>query len=282
MSRPFTLQPSNGAQIIPIPGGQAGSHTILLAFLVAPSAGTVTIEQQLIGSSMWSSIQSATGVSISSGSITVRSDGEIGAIRVTFTSLVGGTSPTLWLSSTPVTSPPSDLLTDGGFGPNRRLRVDLGQTGFFAGREFRTFREINIAAGQTLVLKFQVPVDVILQQQGIELDSGSLRVTNSVGGSPGGTFAETLPVLGKNNMSDRPAPFYAPQVVVTAGGTIAGATTLDVHRVVAATATAQQSTVGNVVGDERGIAANTYHVAYENFGSGAATGTLWFIWEERP
>lgn len=282
MSRPFTLQPSNGAQIIPIPGGQAGSHTILLAFLVAPSSGTVTIEQQLIGSSLWSSIQSATGVSISSGSITVRSDGEIGAIRVTFTSLVGGTSPTLWLSSTPVSSPPSDLLTDGGFGPNRRLRVDFGQTGFFAGREFRTFREFSIAAGVPLVLKFVVPVNVILQQQGLELDSGSLRITNSVAGTPGGVFSETLPVIGKNNMSERPLPLYAPQVVITAGGTITGATALDVHRAVAATATAQQSTVGNVVGDERGIAANTYHVSYENLGVGVATGTLWFIWEERP
>jgi hypothetical protein len=282
MARPFTLLATNGAQIIPIPGGQAGSLTILLAFLVAPSAGTVTIEKQNVGSSSWSSIQLATAASISSGSITVKTDGEIGALRVTFASLVGGTSPTLWLSSVTTANPSGDLMTDGGFGPNRRLRVDVGQTGFFAGREFRTFREINIAAGQSLVLKFVVPINVILEQQGIELDSGSLRITNSVGGTPGGSFAETLPVLGKNNMSERPTPLYAPQVAVTAGGTIAGATALDIHRVVAATATAQQSTVGNVVGDERGIAANTYHVTYENFGSGAATGTLWFIWEERP
>lgn len=282
MARPFTLSATNGAQIIPIPGGQSGSLTILLAFLVAPSAGTVTIEKQLVGSSSWSSIQFATAASISSGSITVRSDGEIGALRVTFASLVGGTSPTLWLSSNAISNPSSDLLTDGGYGPNRRLRVDIGQTGFFAGKEFRTFREFSIAAGQALTLKFVVPINVILEQQGIELDSGSLRITNSVGGTPGGTFSETLPVLGKNNMSERPTPLYTPQVVVTAGGTITGATALDVHRVVAATATAQQSTVGNIVGDERGIAANTYHVTYENFGSGAATGTLWFIWEERP
>ena len=181
-----------------------------------------------------------------------------------------------------ISHPPFDLLTDGGTGPSRRLRVDVGQTGFFAGREFRTFREFSIAAGETLTLKFVVPINVILMQQGVELDSGSIRITNSVGGTPGGTFSETLPVLPKNNMSDRPTPFYTPQVVVTAGGTIAGATALDIHRVVAATATAQQSTVGNVVGDERGIAANTYHVSYANFGSGSATGTLFFIWEDRP
>ncbi|MNF03659.1 hypothetical protein D3C80_2030230 [compost metagenome] len=56
----------------------------------------------------------------------------------------------------------------------------------------------------------------------------------------------------------------------------------DIHRAVAANATAQQSTVGNIVGDERGVAAGTYYVKYENFGSGTATGTLWFFYEERP
>ena len=180
-----------------------------------------------------------------------------------------------------IAHPPFILLTDGGTGPNQRLRVDVGQTSFFAGKEARIFREFSIGAGATLVLKFVVPINVILTQQGVELDSGSIRITNSVGGTPGGTFSETLPVFNKNNMSERPLPLYVPQVVVTAGGTITGATALDIHRVVAATATAQQSTVGNVVGDERGIAANTYHVSYENFGSGSATGTLFFIWEER-
>lgn len=32
-----------------------------------------------------------------------------------------------------IAHPPFDLLTDGGDGPNRRLRVDVGHTGFFAG-----------------------------------------------------------------------------------------------------------------------------------------------------
>ena len=180
-----------------------------------------------------------------------------------------------------IAHPPFDLLTDGGDGPSRRLRVDVGETGFFAGRQARCFREFNIAAGATLVLKIVVPVDTILLQQSVELDSGSIRITNLVGGTEGGTFSETLPVIGKNNMTERPTPFYVPQIVFTTGGTHTGGTALDIHRVVAATATAQQSTVGNIVGDERGVAPNTYYVTYENFGSGAATGTLWFIWEER-
>ena len=181
-----------------------------------------------------------------------------------------------------VAHPPFDLLTDGGDGPNRRLRVDIGQTGFFAGREFRTFREFSIAAGQTLVLRIVVPINAILSEQSVELDAGSIRITNASGGTPGGSFAETLPVIGKNNMSERPLPLYTPQIVFTAGGTHTGGFVFDIHRVVAATATAQQSTVGNIIGDERGVAAATYYVRYENFGSGTATGTLWFFWEERP
>lgn len=181
-----------------------------------------------------------------------------------------------------IAHPPFDLLTDGGDGPNRRLRVDIGQTGFFSGREFRTFREFSIAAGQTLVLKIVVPINAILAEQSMELDAGSIRITNAAGGTEGGSFAETLPIIGKNNMSERPLPLYTPQIVFTAGGTHTGGFVFDIHRVVAATATAQQSTVGNIIGDERGVAAGTYYVRYENFGSGPATGTLWFFWEERP
>lgn len=181
-----------------------------------------------------------------------------------------------------IAHPPFDLMTDGGDGPNRRLRVDVGQTSFFGGREFRTFREFNIAAGQTLVVKVVVPINAILFEQSMELDSGSLRITNATGGTPGGSFSETLPVIGKNNMTERPTPLYTSQIVFTAGGTHTGGFIFDIHRAVAASATAQQSTVGRTVGDERGIGAATYYVRYENIGSGAATGTFWFIWEERP
>lgn len=178
-----------------------------------------------------------------------------------------------------LSQPPAFLLAGT---TKQRLRVDVGEAGFFEGRQARTFREFSIATGTTLTLRVAVPINIILLVQGIELDDGSLRVTNWVGGTPGGTFSETLPVVPKNTMSERPLPLYVPQVGITAGGTITGATPLDIHRIVAATATAQQSTVGNLVGDDRGIGANTYYATYQNIGSGTATGTLFFVWEERP
>ncbi len=91
---------------------------------------------------------------------------------------------------------PQDLMTDGGTGPSRRLRVDVGQTGFFAGREFRTFRELNIAASTTFVIKAVVPIDVILFGLKVSIESGQLRLATVVGGTPGGSFSETLPIFG--------------------------------------------------------------------------------------
>lgn len=181
-----------------------------------------------------------------------------------------------------IAHPPFDLLTDGGSGPNRRLRVDMAQTGFFAGREFRTFKEFSIATSATYVVKFVVPINAILFAQGIELDAGSIRITNATAGTEGGTFSETLPTIGKNNMSERPTPLYTPQVLITAGGTHTGGFVFDIHRIIASTATAQQFTVGSVTADERGIAPGTYYVRYENIGNATATGTFWFFYEERP
>lgn len=198
----------------------------------------------------------------------------------------GGPGPVVIQDTSEIVAPysttdlPKDVWTSDqeGF---RRLRVDIGQTSFFLGQQFRTFREISIPAGQTYVVKVVVPVDSVLFEQGVEIDAGALRIVNAAAGTAGGIFSETLPVVGKNNMSTRPTPFYVSQLTWTAGGTHTGGFVFDTHRIVAANATAQQTTVGNVVGDERGVAPNTYYIRYENIGSGTVTGTLWFFWEER-
>ena len=177
-----------------------------------------------------------------------------------------------------IAQPPAFLLSGT---TKQRIRVDVGEPGFFEGRQARIFREFSIPAGTTLVVRFVVPLNIILLKQGVELDSGSLRVTNAVGGTPGGTFAETIPVIPENTMSERPTPLYVPVVVATAGGSLTGFTPLDLHRIVS-TSTGVQTSVPNVIGDPRGIGANTYYVLYESFGTATATGTLFFTWEERP
>jgi len=176
-----------------------------------------------------------------------------------------------------------DLLTDGGDGPNRRWRVDVGQTGFFAGREFRTFRRLNITAGTMVVLKAVVPVNVVLFGLEAGIYQGLLDIETVVGGTEGGSFSETLPILPRNSMSERPTPFYTPVVVLTAGGTHTGGTVIDALVVKAADNSNFADSVGSVEGDERGIGAGTYYFRVQAIaGNGDVLGVFKARWEERP
>lgn len=180
-----------------------------------------------------------------------------------------------------IAQPPADLLTDGGYGDNRRLRVDVAQTGFFAGREFRSFYEFSIAAGASLVVRATLPINIILFEQGLTVDAGEIRYSARVGGTPGGTFSNALPIINKNAMTTTPA--YTPVVALHTGGTHTGGTTIDVARVHAANQQNAAVTVGGVVSDERGIAPGTYYLVLENTsGTDTATGVWRGWWEERP
>lgn len=178
-----------------------------------------------------------------------------------------------------VSHPPFDLLTDGGDGPNRRLRVDVGQTGFFGGREFRTWKELNLTLGQVYVVKAVVPVDIILFSNIINLTSGEVKMYTSVGGTEGGSFSETLPILARNTMSERPTPIYTPVVTLTAGGTLTGETNIDLVWAKTADNSNFAANVGSGIGEERGVAANTYH--FKMTAVIAATGVWSAWWEER-
>lgn len=171
---------------------------------------------------------------------------------------------------------PLDLMTDGGDGPNRRIRVDSGQTGFFAGREFRTYYEFTTDT----VFKIVVPVDTILWFLGINLLQGECRLETVAGGTEGGTFSTVLPIFGRNNMSERPEPFYTPQVAISAGGTHTGGTVLDVLLNKTADNANFAQSVGAGEGDERGIAAGTYY--FRLTVTGTTRGNLKTWWEERP
>lgn len=170
----------------------------------------------------------------------------------------------------------------------RRYRVDVGQTGFFEGREFRTFKELSIAAGATLVMRITVPVNTILQHVGLVLDSGSVKLRTVAGGTPTGTFSDAMPIIRKNNMAGGvfpapPLPLYTAQNLVESGGTaLTGGVDIDVLRLVVANASGQASSVGGNQDDARGVGPGTYYWVFNNFGSGTATGVFSSFWEERP
>lgn len=167
-----------------------------------------------------------------------------------------------------------------------RVRVDAAQTSFFEGREFRTFKELDVAAGATYVLKVVTPVDLILNSLEVFIDGGEIRVGTYVGGTEGGTFSETLPIIPANRMASRRTGYggvggyYDPQVVITAGGTHTGGTELDVIRLNSSSG-GQAASVGSAPFDERGVSAGTYYFRLTNAGGQSTTGTFKARWEER-
>ena len=177
----------------------------------------------------------------------------------------------------------SDLLTSEQPG-TRHLRVDVAETGFFEGREFRISQELAIGSGQTQVFRFDAPIDFILQRQTLEVDAGAIRFMayRDSQGAEGGTFTPVA-MYGVNIMSG--APDYARQCSVSTGGTFApgvGEESVETIRLRTAGSTAQRSTVTGTVGDQRGLSAGVYYLMLENIGNGEAAGVFTLKWEERP
>ena len=175
--------------------------------------------------------------------------------------------------------PPVKLMTDSD-GAYSRLKVDVGQTGFFAGREARTFYEFSIASGATQVIKVVAPVNTILQELSVELFLSEIRMELVVGGTEAGTFATPLPILKTNTMTTASA--YVPQVTMNRGGTHTGGTVVDLFEAFSG-ANANKATTSSATEDSpQGFAAGTFYIRLHNTDGATATGIFRARWEERP
>jgi hypothetical protein len=180
-----------------------------------------------------------------------------------------------------IVSLPKDFVTTAPDG-YRRIRVDVSETGFFIGTQFRTFKELSIASGTSYYVRVVSTTNLILMDTQLAIDAGSVRMTLYASPTPSGTWSESWTVVPANQMTTRPTPIYTSGVTITAGGTFTGGTVGDIVRVVSANATAQQSSVGNSENNKRGYPPGTYYYKLENIGNGTATGTYHSLWEERP
>ncbi len=176
--------------------------------------------------------------------------------------------------------PPSKLMTNGD-GDNARLRVDVGQTGFFTGREFRTFKEYALAGSQVVYLKVTTPIDLILEGIGLQVDDGYAKLEAFVGVTSPTGFSTALPVIGTNRMNDRPLPYYVSQVTVTEGTSFTGGTLTDVIRLNTSNNSNQSSTQDAVVAGERGVWPGDYYLKLTNLDSTVTTCIFRARWEER-
>lgn len=175
--------------------------------------------------------------------------------------------------------PPVKLMTDDN-GEYSRLRVDVGQTGFFAGREGYTFYQFSIATATSQVIKVVAPTDTIVQTFSASLNIAALRVELVTGGTEGGTFNTSLPILKSNSMSTQSG--YIPQVTMTTGGTHTGGTIVDMLELVAGTPAVQAVALSVSEDLPLGFPAGTYYIRLINTDGATATGIFRARWEERP
>lgn len=174
--------------------------------------------------------------------------------------------------------PPKVLMTDND-GPYARVRVDVAQTSFWAGREFRTFQELTIAAGATATIRATVGVNIVLFDTSLIIDAGVVRMDLFAGGSAAGPWT-SMPVIRKNTMST--TPVVASQVTLDYDGAYTPGVMIDRTRISASSQGGVGSSVGAYQGSERGVGPGTYYYAITNEGNQTSKVIFKGHWEERP
>ncbi|MBU0792098.1 MAG: hypothetical protein KKC55_16750 [Gammaproteobacteria bacterium] len=185
-----------------------------------------------------------------------------------------------------VVEPSRDLMTDNGFGESRRLRVDVGDTDFFAGRKFRDYIPLAVpVAGPSIKFRFSSPINFILWAQDLDLTQGALDLRVYTGSTTSGTWVDRVPI-GINRMTDRPQPYYEPQCRLALGGGFTGGTEVDMMLLRASAANNSASNVGDKF-SERGLPPGIYYGELKTLTGGvavsdAAQGKYNLEWAERP
>jgi hypothetical protein len=176
--------------------------------------------------------------------------------------------------------PPLRLLTENGTSEYSRLKVTVGRSCFFAGRQRSTFYQYSIPTGETQVIKVVTGVDTLLQSFGATLNVAALRIDLVSGGTEGGTFGTELPVLPTNLMTTVGA--YTSQVTLSTGGTHTGGTVLDILELKAGVPARQAIATSATENEPLGFAPGTYYIRLVNTDGDTATGVFKARWEERP
>lgn len=171
-----------------------------------------------------------------------------------------------------------------------RLSVDVGQTGFFEGREFRWVRKLSLASGVTQWFKFNCPVPFILHEQFIKATTGhfELYVYRAADVTEATPFnGAPVPSFGKNASPEREVVgegFYQQQSTIREGGsvTLVNADNYADFDDVKTSGNANQSTsVGGSENSQRYLPAGSYYLSFVPIG-GAAVGSWRIVVEERP
>lgn len=253
-------------------------------FPKTPTAGTVSFQVCADGFS-WKTVDGGTFTATAAFKFPPFHVGRAVAGRFVLQGVAGASGFKAMIRHSNVQSQSMRDLTTSANREYRRVRVDMGQTGFFEGREFRTFKRLNMATNDVLYMRFTCPVDFILFDERITLNSGEIdhtayrEATNITG-----TWEE-LPVIGRNIMSNRPKPYYEPVGVLEflqPGGSFVPGVEVGPPLIPKTSgATAQQSSIPSGNSRERGLAGATYYLTSTCIG-GPLKGVYYLDWEEKP
>lgn len=167
--------------------------------------------------------------------------------------------------------------------PFARYEVDIGNTGFWEGHEFRLSYEYSITA--TTYFKFTSTVDFILQSQKVSCDQGGVRfrIYRFSQGAETSPFITNIPFVANNIMSDTPA--YTSNVTIQTGGIFSptgGELAVETIRVRSGNAAGQQATIEPIGSSERGLSAGSYYIEASILTGTNPQGVYNIKWEERP
>ena len=146
---------------------------------------------------------------------------------------------------------------------------------FYAGREFRTFYDYSILQDASLNVKVVSTKDIVLYEFGTDVTSGNIKIELVSGGTEGGTYSTSFPIIKCNTMSI--TPVVTSGVTITANGTHTGGTVVDLlyadtGKTAAATASEDYP---------QGFPAGTYYIRLTNQDNQTTTGLFRARWEER-
>lgn len=165
-------------------------------------------------------------------------------------------------------------------GADGRLFVEDGNSAFYQGRQYFTFREFSILTAAVGVFKVVLTQDVIMRDFFVQLIVSDATVEIVTGGTEGGSFGTALPISSTNNMLR--TPVRATTSTMSYGGTHTGGTVLDLFLLNSGNNLNQA--VGAQGGEQfpTGFPPGTYYVRITNTGNATATGLFKARWTEDP
>lgn len=157
------------------------------------------------------------------------------------------------------------------------LLVQLHSLGFFEGRQFRAYREFNLAANAVVTMRVVATTPFMLTWQSLQLIAGDARGVIVVGATPTGTWAALPTVNPKYRIGMSPVSAQSLDVLT---GTLAGGSEREVLLCAASTGGSVKSGLGATdLAAPRGLPAGTYYITI-TAGANGCVGIYAIEWED--